>query len=68
MANVLTKEECYNSRQLYTQALSLGDDVVTGYATVILAMLDTIDDLREALLIANKEGKYAPNSWRNEAR
>lgn len=59
MSNIFTKEQTERMRRLYAQDIPL-DEVSRDYVSVILACLDTIDDLRIALKIANKEGEYAP--------
>lgn len=46
----LTEEQTIAARRLYELDLPL-DEVSEGYVRVILAMLDTIDDLRAALRI-----------------
>lgn len=50
MRTILTEEQCAASRRLY-QSMKELDESSLGYARTILAMLDTIDDLRAALKI-----------------
>jgi hypothetical protein len=59
MRTILTEEQCAASRRLY-QSMQGADEVTIGYARTILAMLDTIDDLRAALKIERGEFQVPP--------
>ena len=59
MRTILTEEQCAASRRLYQNMKEL-DESSLGYARTILAMLDTIDDLRAALKIERGEFQAPP--------